>query len=142
MHNPAALRRLRPVRLAFDVVALATVLAFTVRLVLGSGPAPEQWRIYPGPTAVNQRSATECFEASPAVSVVRSVGTVDLVRFAGQRAFIKLQFLADEDTAIQVAYADRIPWVLNNTIWSHAPSRQVLKRDADALSGCLNMPPP
>lgn len=143
MHNPIALRRLspRPVRLAVDIIALAAVLAFTVRLVLGSGAAPDQWKIYPGPTPVNQRSATECFEASPAVSVVRSVGAVDLVRFAGQRAFLKLQFLADEDAAIHVAYEDKIRWVVNNTIWSQVPSRYVLKRDTEALSGCLNMPP-
>ena len=107
-----------------------------------SGPAaPDQWKIYPGPAAVSQRSATACFEASPAVSAVRSVGAVDLVRFAGQRGFVKLQFLAGEDAAIQVAYADKILWVINNTIWSHVPSRSVLKHDTDALNACLNMPP-
>ena len=69
------------------------------------------------------------------------MGAVDLVRFAGQRGFVKLQFLAGEDAAIQVAYADKILWVINNTIWSHVPSRSVLKHDTDALNACLNMPP-
>ena len=146
MPKLGALRRLRrrPVRLAFDIVALAAVLALVVRLLLGPGASsasPDQWRIYPGPAPVAQHSATECFEASPAVSVVRSVGAADLVRFAGQRGFIRLQFLADEDAAIQAAYVDRIPWVVNNTIWSQLPSRYVLKRDTEALSGCLKMPP-
>ena len=71
---------------------------------------------------------------------MRSVGAVDLVRFAGQRGFIKVQFLADEDAAIQAAYADK-RWVDNNTIWSQIASRYVLKRDTDALGACLNMPP-
>ena len=143
VQKPIALRRLRlrPVRSALDFVALAAVLVVTVRLVLGTGAAPDQWKIYPGPAAVSQRSATACFEASPAVSAVRSVGAVDLVRFAGQRGFVKLQFLAGEDAAIQVAYADKILWVINNTIWSHVPSRSVLKHDADALNACLNMSP-
>lgn len=142
MYESVALRRLRlrPVRSAFDVVALAAVVALTVRLLLGSGTSPDPWKIYRGPVAVNQRVATACFEASPAVSAVRPVGAVDLVRFAGQRGFIRLQFLVDEDTAIQVAYANKA-WVVNNTIWSQAPSRYVLKRDSDALGTCLNMPP-
>jgi hypothetical protein len=141
VHEPIALRRLRlhPVRSAFDIAALAAVLALSVRLVLGSGAAPDQWKIYPGPVPVSQRTATACFEGSPAVSAVRPVGAVDLVRFAGQRGFVKLEFLAGEDAAIQAAYADKIPWVINNTIWSHVPSRTVLEHDTDKLDACLNM---
>ncbi len=129
-------------RSAFSIVALAAVLVLAVRLVIGAGAAPDQWKVNPGPVAVKQSAATPCFKASPAVNTVRSVGAVDLVRFAGQRGFIKLQFLANEDEAIQAAYTNKSPWVENNTIWSQVPARNILKRDAQALSACLNIPPP
>jgi hypothetical protein len=151
MGKSIALPRLKrlPVRSAFSIVALAAVLALAVRLLLGSGGLlhgsgaatglSEALR-GPQPAAVKQSAATRCFKASPAVSVVRSAGAVDLVRFAGQRGFMKLQFFTNANAAIRDSYAHGSPnSFYDNTVWSQVPSR-LTKGDYDALSSCLPMP--
>ena len=136
------LKRL-PLRSAFSVVALTAVVALIVRLVLGSAPVPpglaENLSGSHAPP-VNQRAATTCFKASPAVSAVSSVGAVVLVRFVGQPGSMKLAFFRSADAAIRASYAQGSPnSFYGNTIWSHVPSR-LTKGDIDALSACLPMP--
>lgn len=138
------------VRSAFSIVALAAVLVLAVSLLLGSGgflvhgssSPPGLLEDLSGrqPPAVKQSAATKCFNASPAVSAVRSVGAVDLVRFAGQRGFMKLQFFPSANAAIRASYAHGSPnSFYDNTIWSQVPSR-LTNDDYDALSACLPVP--
>jgi hypothetical protein len=140
-------RSLTALRSAFSIVALAAVVALAVHLLIGSTPPPpglvEALR-GPQPPAVKQSSATRCFKAAPAVDAVRSAGTVVLVRFAGHRRFMKLEFFPDEHAAIRAAYARGTPngqsnAFYGNTIWSQVPSR-LNHGDVDALSSCLPMP--
>ena len=145
MRTSTALPRLTLARLrsAFSIAALAAVVALAVHLVIGSTPPPPGLVADlsgPQPPAVKQATATRCFKASPAVTAVRSVGTVVLVRFAGAHRFMKLAFFPSADTAIRASYARGSPnSFYGNTIWSQVPSR-LTQGDVDALSSCLPMP--
>ncbi|HLW95671.1 MAG TPA: hypothetical protein VKS25_09860 [Solirubrobacteraceae bacterium] len=145
MHTATALPRptLARLRSALSIVALAAVLALIVRLLIGSTPPPpglvEALRGRQAP-AVKQSAATACFRASPAVSAVRSAGTVVLVRFAGQRSFMRLQFFSGEHAAIRDSYAHGSPnSFYDNTVWSGVPAR-LTNGEIHALSTCLPMP--
>jgi hypothetical protein len=147
VHRSLAFPRptLARLRSALSIVALAAVLALIVRLLIGSTPPPPGLLADlggPQPPAVKQGAATACFKASPAVSAVRSAGTVVLVRFAGARRFMKLEFFSSADAAIRASYARGSPnGFYGNTIWSRVPSR-LTQGDIDALSSCLPMPRP
>ncbi|HEX2703441.1 MAG TPA: hypothetical protein VHM72_08425 [Solirubrobacteraceae bacterium] len=128
---------------ALDLLLLAVVVVVAVSLLHGSSaPPPGLVQNLSGAHAppVKQASATACFKASPAVSAVRSAGPDVLVRFSGQRGFMRLTFFANADAAIRVSYAHGSPnSFYDNTIWSQVPSR-LTNGDYHALSACLPMP--
>jgi hypothetical protein len=143
MKSLARGRQLVWLRSAFSIVALAAVLVLAVRLAIGSSALPpglaENLSGRHAPP-VKESAATTCFKTSPAVSAVRSVGAVVLVRFVGQAGFMELTFFPSADAAIRDSYAHGSPnSFYGNTIWSHTPSR-LSKGDIDALSTCLPMP--